>query len=82
MIAQASADGAPRRTRADAARVLGADPERLERALTGGAYDAQDARMEAGLREKPGRARLSVSPVLRGSGTVGLVDLAPCLRHY
>ena len=38
MLAQARADGAPRLTRADAARALGADPERLEHALAGLAH--------------------------------------------
>ena len=33
MLAQARAGGAPRLTRATAARALGAEPERLERAL-------------------------------------------------
>jgi hypothetical protein len=41
MAAQAAAQGAPRLTRAAAARALGADLERLEHALAGGADGAQ-----------------------------------------
>ena len=48
MLAQARADGAPRLTRADAARALGADPERLEHALAGFAHDAHDAALRPG----------------------------------
>src|SRR6266487_3341831 len=44
MLAQAGADGAPRMTRAGAARALGADPARLEHALTVGAPGLQDQR--------------------------------------
>ena len=43
MVAQASASGAPRLTRAQAAHALGADPARLEDALAGRAHDARDA---------------------------------------
>ena len=60
MLAQARADGAPRLTRADAARALGADPERLERALAGRAHHAHDARTGTGLREDQAAAALSV----------------------
>src|SRR5439155_21740785 len=60
MVAQAGAGGAPRVTRAEAAQGLGADPARLEDALTGhardageaeDARDAQDTRTGGGLRE-------------------------------
>jgi ATP-dependent exoDNAse (exonuclease V) alpha subunit len=60
MLAQARADGAPRLTRADAARALGADPERIEHALDGRAHGAQDARTATGLREDQAAALLSV----------------------
>ena len=52
MLAQARADGAPRLTRADAARALGADPARLEHALAGSARDTRTTtRTASGLRE-------------------------------
>jgi hypothetical protein len=60
MLAQARADGAPRLTHADAARALGAEPERLEHALAGDAEDAHDARTRTGLREDQAAAALSV----------------------
>jgi hypothetical protein len=60
MLAQARAGGAPRLTRAQAARALGADPAQLEDALTGRARDAQDQRARAGLREDQAAAALSV----------------------
>jgi hypothetical protein len=60
MLAQARADGAPRFSRADAARALGADPARLEHALEGRAHDAQDARTATGLREDQAAAALAV----------------------
>jgi hypothetical protein len=60
MLAQARADGAPRLTHADAARALGADPARLERALAGRVEDAYDARTRTGLREDQAAAALSV----------------------
>ena len=44
MLALADATGAPRMTRADAARALGADLAQLEAALAGRAPDAHDAR--------------------------------------
>ncbi len=60
MLAQAGAEGAPRLARADAARVLGADLERLERALAGDADAAPDARADTGLREDQAAAAMSV----------------------
>ena len=71
MVAQAGAGGAPRVTRAQAARALGADPARLEDALTGHARDAgeaedardvrdaQDTRTGSGLREDQAAAALA-----------------------
>ena len=65
MLAQARASGAPRVARAEAAHALGADPERLENALTGRAHDAreehdaQDARTGSGLREDQAAAALA-----------------------
>jgi hypothetical protein len=60
MLARARAGGAPRLTRAAAARVLGADPERLEHALDGRAPGAQGARTATGLREDQAAAALAV----------------------
>jgi len=63
MVALARAGGAPRLTRADAARVLGADLAQLERALAGrarAARDAQGPRTRTGLREDQAAAALSV----------------------
>ena len=60
MLAQARAGGAPRLTRAEAARALGAEQERLERALAGRARDAHDTRTGTGLREDQAAAVLSV----------------------
>ena len=69
MVAQAGAGGAPRVTRAQAARALGADPARLEDALAGrardageaqDARDAQDTRTGSGLREDQAAAALAV----------------------
>ena len=69
MVAQAGADGAPRVTRAQAARALGADAARLEEALAGRAHDAgeaqdardaQDPRTGSGLREDQAAAALAV----------------------
>ena len=58
---QASAQDAPRMTRAAAAQALGADLERLERALEGRAADADGAqRTGSGLREDQAAAALSV----------------------
>ena len=60
MLAQARADGAPRLTRAAAARALGAEQERLERVLAGRARDARDTPAGTGLREDQAAAVLSV----------------------
>ena len=60
MLAQARGDGAPRLTRADAARALGADPARLEHALYGSARDTPNERTASGLREDQAAAVLSV----------------------
>ena len=60
MIVQARAAGAPRLTRADAARALGADPARLEHALDGSARDTPNERTASGLREDQAAAVLSV----------------------
>jgi hypothetical protein len=61
MLAQASAQGAPRIDRAAAARALGADLSRLERALDGSASGAHDAEPTlSGLREDQAAAALSV----------------------
>ena len=62
MVAQAGADGTPRITRAQAAHAVGADPARLEDALTGRAHDTretQDARTDSGLREDQAAATLA-----------------------
>ena len=61
MTAQASAQGAPRMSRAAAAHALGGDLERLERALAGRATGADGAqRTGSGLREDQAAAALSV----------------------
>jgi len=66
MLALARAGGAPRMTRADAARALGADLAQLERALAGhapdahNAQDAQGPRTRTGLRADQAAAALSV----------------------
>jgi conjugative relaxase-like TrwC/TraI family protein len=60
MLAHARADGAPRLTRADAAHALGADPARLEDALSGRADDTHEERTQSGLREDQAAAALSV----------------------
>jgi hypothetical protein len=60
MLAQARAEGAPRLTRADAARALGADPERLQDALAGRVPGAQDARKGTGLRADQAAAAWSM----------------------
>ena len=59
MLAQARADGAPRLTRAQAARALGADPARLDDALTGRARAAHGRRTQTGLRADQAAAALS-----------------------
>src|SRR5580692_477737 len=58
MLTQARASGAPRLTRAQAARALGADLAQLDGALTGRAPDAP--RTRTGLREDQAAAALSV----------------------
>src|SRR6202012_376439 len=56
-----SAQGGPRLARAAAARMLGADLERLEHALAGRADAAQDPqRTRSGLREDQAAAALAV----------------------
>ena len=60
MLTQASANGAPRLTRAQAARALGADPAQLDAALTGHAPDAHAPRTRTGLREDQAAAAMSV----------------------
>ena len=60
MLAQAGASHAPRLTRAQAARALGADLAQLEDALTGHAPGTQDQRTRTGLREDQAAAALSV----------------------
>ena len=60
MLAQARADGAPRLTSAQAARALGADPARLDDALTGRARATQEERTHTGLRADQAAAALSV----------------------
>ena len=60
MLTQARASGAPRLTRAQAARALGADLAQLDGALTGRAPDADAPRTRTGLREDQAAAALSV----------------------
>ena len=63
MLAVARAGSAPRLTRAEAARALGADLAQLEAALAGRAHDAHDApgpRTRTGLRVDQAAAALSV----------------------
>jgi conjugative relaxase-like TrwC/TraI family protein len=60
LVAQAGAAGAPRLTRAAAAQILHADPERLVAALEGHATDAGAAPTGTGLREDQAAAALSV----------------------
>ena len=60
LVAQAAAEGAPRLTRAAAAHVLQADPERLAAALEGHATDTDAAATGTGLREDQAAAALSV----------------------
>ena len=60
MLTQARASGAPRLTRAQAARALGADPAQLDDALTGHAPDAHAPRTRTGLREDQAAAAMSV----------------------
>jgi hypothetical protein len=60
MLAQARATGAPRLTRAQAARALGADLAQLDDALTGHAPDPDAPRTRTGLRADQAAAALSV----------------------
>ena len=60
MLTQARASGAPRLTRARAARALGADPARLDDALADRAPDAHAPRTRPGLRVDQAAAALSV----------------------
>jgi conjugative relaxase-like TrwC/TraI family protein len=67
MLAQASAEGAPRLTRVAAAQLLGADLARLEHALEGRAHDthndaepAHEQKTGSGLREDQAAAAMSV----------------------
>ena len=57
MLAQASADDAPRMTRAQAAHALGADLAQLEDALAGRAHDTHDAAHADRPARGPGRRR-------------------------
>ena len=60
MLALARADGAPRMTRTEAARELGADLPQLEHALGGRTADAPGPGTRTGLREDQAAAALSV----------------------
>jgi TrwC relaxase/AAA domain len=60
MLAQARVNSAPRLTRADAARALGADPARVEHALGSSAPYAHDTQTSTGLRADQATAALSV----------------------
>ena len=60
MLTQASANGAPRLTRTQAARALGADPAQLDDALTGRAHDTHAPHTRTGLRADQAAAVLSV----------------------
>ena len=60
MVTHASADDAPRLTRAQAAHALGADLARLEDALAGRAEDTHAQRTQTGLREDQAAAALAV----------------------
>ncbi|MBV8506933.1 MAG: AAA family ATPase, partial [Alphaproteobacteria bacterium] len=59
MLTQARASGAPRLTRGQAARALGADTAQLEDALTGHAPDAHAPRTRTGLRADQAAAAMS-----------------------
>jgi len=59
-LTQARAAGAPRLTRAQAARALGADLTQLQDALAGRAHDTHEERTRTGLREDQAAAALSV----------------------
>ena len=71
MLTQARASGAPRLTRARAARALGADPARLDDALADCAPDAHAPRTRTGLRVDQAAAALSV---LTDSARVSVID--------
>jgi conjugative relaxase-like TrwC/TraI family protein len=71
MLALARAGGAPRMTRAEAARALGADLAQLEAALAGRADDAPGPRTRTGLREDQAAAALSV---LTDGGRVSVIN--------
>jgi conjugative relaxase-like TrwC/TraI family protein len=60
MLTQARARGAPRLTRAQAARALGADPAQLDAALAGHAHATPGTRTQSGLREDQAAAAMSV----------------------
>jgi conjugative relaxase-like TrwC/TraI family protein len=60
ILARASSGHAPRMTRAQAARALGADLAQLDDALTGRAHATQDQRTRTGLRDDQAAAALSV----------------------
>ena len=60
ILTQARASGAPRLTRAQAARALGADPAQLDDALAGRATDTHPPRTQTGLREDQAAAAMSV----------------------
>ncbi len=60
MLTQARASGAPRLTRTQAARALGADPAQLDDALTGRAHDTHAPHTRTGLRADQAAAVLSV----------------------
>ena len=60
MLTQARANGAPRLTRTQAARALGADPAQLDDALTGRAHDTHAPHTRTGLRADQAAAVLSV----------------------
>jgi conjugative relaxase-like TrwC/TraI family protein len=60
MLTHASAQAAPRLSRAQAAHALGADLARLEDALTGRAHDTRDQGTQTGLREDQAAAALAV----------------------
>jgi hypothetical protein len=60
LLAQASAGGAPRLTRAHAAHALGADLTQLDDALAGRAHATRDTPTRSGLREDQAAAALHV----------------------
>ena len=60
MVARARASGAPRLTRARAARALGADLAQLDAALTGQAQATPNTRTQSGLRADQAAAAMSV----------------------